>query len=176
MDYYTGIGSRKTPLHIQDIMTRLADVLKGSFILRSGGADGADTAFEKNLEPIEKDIFLPWKGFNDNRSILVKQDTKAETIAEQLHPGWAWLSPGAKKLMARNVHQVLGMHLDRPSAFIICWTRNGAETFEEANNKTTGGTGLAIKVASQYKIPIYNLANSKSYWLLVNQYLEGKET
>ena len=45
--YYAGIGSRKTPKDICELMTRVARYLyfKG-YTLRSGAADGADTAFE----------------------------------------------------------------------------------------------------------------------------------
>lgn len=57
---YTGIGSRETPPEIQEIMTNYARKLdKLGFILRSGGAMGADTAFEKGST--NKEIYLPWK-------------------------------------------------------------------------------------------------------------------
>lgn len=43
--YYAGIGARKTPAHIQSIMLSLAAVwARQGFILRTGGAKGADTA------------------------------------------------------------------------------------------------------------------------------------
>ena len=44
--FYTGVGSRKTPKDILDFMVlcgkRLADL---NYVGRSGGADGADSAF-----------------------------------------------------------------------------------------------------------------------------------
>ena len=43
---YTGIGSRETPHHILTLMTEIANILDNiGYTLRSGGADGADTAF-----------------------------------------------------------------------------------------------------------------------------------
>ena len=71
--YYAGIGSRSTPDNVLGIMEKLGIVLaKKGFILRSGGADGADKAFEKgcDLASGQKEIYLPWKGFNGNNSSL----------------------------------------------------------------------------------------------------------
>jgi predicted Rossmann fold nucleotide-binding protein DprA/Smf involved in DNA uptake len=48
MKYYAGIGSRETPKEICNKMTEIASLLeKQDFVLRSGGANGADSAFEK---------------------------------------------------------------------------------------------------------------------------------
>ena len=45
--YYAGVGGRETPAHVLNLMTRIAQGLaKVGGILRSGGARGADTAFE----------------------------------------------------------------------------------------------------------------------------------
>lgn len=45
--YYTGVGSRKTPAHIMEIMRDLGRKLcSEGWGLRSGGASGADQAFE----------------------------------------------------------------------------------------------------------------------------------
>ena len=44
--YYTGIGARTTPNDVLKDMTNIASNLEQSgFILRSGGANGADSAF-----------------------------------------------------------------------------------------------------------------------------------
>lgn len=42
MKYYTGIGSRETPIpiHICNVMSRVAHLASGRLILRSGGATG----------------------------------------------------------------------------------------------------------------------------------------
>lgn len=43
---YTGIGSRNAPEHILELCTYLGEFLaKTEWILRSGGAEGCDTAF-----------------------------------------------------------------------------------------------------------------------------------
>jgi len=48
-------------------MTKIAQRMsEKGFVLRSGGAKGADEAFENGAG--EKEIYLPWRGFRDNPS------------------------------------------------------------------------------------------------------------
>jgi hypothetical protein len=170
--FYAGIGSRKTPNNVLSFFTTAARVLdRNGYILRSGGADGADTAFEKGT--FNKEIFLPWKGFNSNNSQLYNISSEAYNIAELYHPYWDNLKESFKKFHARNVHQILGKNLDKPVKFVLCWTPDGAETMEETS-KETGGTGQAIRIAWNYQIPIYNLKNDKSkkrFGKFVKEYL-----
>ena len=159
--FYTGIGSRETPEEIYKIMTLIANKLeKEGWILRSGAAPGADTAFEEGVEKL-KDIYLPWKGFNKSTSNLYKISNEALKIASENHPGWEYLKSPVRKLMARNAYQVQGYNLNKNSAFLICWTPDGCENHETRTSKT-GGTGLAISIASKLDIPIFNLKNKKS--------------
>jgi len=64
----TIIGSRMTPLHILAIMQVLSKYFyKSGWILRSGGADGADTAGATHYpvnDPL-REIYVPWKNFNN---------------------------------------------------------------------------------------------------------------
>lgn len=150
MIYYAGIGSRNTPREYIELFKRVAEYLaKSGFILRSGGAEGADKAFEIGCDKVygKKEIYVPWKGFNGSTSNLVVSDKKAFDIAKEFHPTWGVLSQGARKLQARNCHQVLGKDLNSPSAFIICWTKNGSGQ---------GGTGQALRIARYYNIPIFD--------------------
>jgi hypothetical protein len=158
--YYTGIGSRKTPYNILNKMSEIAKAFGNTgFTLRSGGAPGADSAFEKTAK--EKEVFLPWNGFNNKSGIIPKATVKALELAEEFHPNWHNLSDSARRFMIRNVYQVLGKDLNTPSEFVICWTPDGAETANERSIKT-GGTGFAIALADSLGIPVYNLANPES--------------
>lgn len=60
--------------------------------------------------------------------------------------------------MGRSVFQVLGSDLLTPSRFVLCWTPDGCEHHITRSSKT-GGTGLAISVASSHNIPVVNMAN-----------------
>ena len=153
MKYYTGIGSRNTPPDILKLMTEIAIALSSdNYILRSGGAGGADEAFE--IGATQKRIYIPWSGFNgksyDGENYLVP-DYNEEWVFDY-HPRPDYLSRGALRLMSRNTYQVLGDDLNSPSDFIVCWTRDG---------KASGGTGQALRIAADFKIPVYNLFNEE---------------
>ena len=167
MKYYAGIGSRQTPIEILNIMTKLAVVLESEgWTLRSGGADGADNAFAKEVKNIE--LFLPWKGFNGHTSDLNGHTQKAYEIAKKAHPAWHRCSQGAQKLHSRNVHQVFGWDINPKtySKYIICWTPNA---------KMVGGTATAMKLAKNAGIKIFNLAD-KTQLNKILKYLKEKES
>ena len=159
MNYtYAGIGSRETPSDICNTMTEIARKLdRLGLTLHSGGADGADIAFEEGAS--KKRIFLPWDGFNGKRvdgvSYVIPQYD--ETLVKKYHPGAQYLKQGALKLMSRNSYQVLGEDLKSPVDFVICWTKDG---------KATGGTGQALRISEAYSIPIFNLKRPTDLRLL----------
>lgn len=157
----TGVGSRNiSEQGIRRIREAAVILNEWGATLRSGGAEGADTVFESMF--IKKEIYLPWKDFNGNNSPLYGVSKEAMEIAKEIHPNFAVLSEGAKKLHARNVYQVLGKDLNTPSNVLICWTADGANSAKTCS-KTTGGTATAIRLADKYGIKIYNLGNNKDY-------------
>lgn len=162
MKYYSGIGSRETPVDILEQMKHIALTLalKG-YTLRSGGARGADSAFEIGCDTVNglKEIYLPWKNFNNNKSTRYTISSDAHDLAKKYHPRWDILSASAKKLMIRNCYQVLGYGLNTPVDFVVCWTNDG---------KASGGTGQAIRIANDYKIAVYNLYNKEDIARLTN--------
>lgn len=157
---FAGIGSRRTPpqvlLDMEEFARRAA---QRNCILRSGGADGADSAFERGAKSVNGtcEIYLPWKNFNNNPSTLFKPTEQAYKIAASFHPKWTLLEQSVRMLMARNVHQILGQNCDDPVDFVICYTPDGCEDGTKTSIET-GGTGQAIRLASSRNIPIYNLA------------------
>jgi hypothetical protein len=145
LKYYTGVGSRKTPKGILDLMTAISVYARSKgIILRSGGALGADTAFEKGAGSL-KEIFY-----------ASDATPEAAAIAREFHPAWDRCSGYARKLHARNAFQVLGRGLDSPSLCLICWTPDGCVSHTTRSQKT-GGTGTAISIAEKYNVKIYNL-------------------
>lgn len=157
--FYAGIGSRETPDHIIDQMINWGrELAKGGYTLRSGGADGADMAFEIGCLEVNgpMEIYLPWRGFNKNTSPLYNIPEKAYEISREVHPAWSVLKEPVKKLMARNAMQVLGQTLDIKALFVVCWTPDGC-CDDESRTRKTGGTGQAISLASLLDIPVFNL-------------------
>lgn len=151
-EYYAGIGSRKIEKNMENFMTKFANVIENtSIILRSGGAEGSDKAFEKGVEK------------KANKNIFYAEDANLMSYfaAYLFHPAPYILSKNeyAKKLMARNTFQILGdLNSDviEPSLFVVCWTKDGVETHKQ-RTKETGGTGQAISIADVFNIPVINL-------------------
>lgn len=162
--YYSGIGGRDTPASVQAVMTNIAEQMAyEGYTLRSGGANGADEAFRQGCDNAfgRGSIFLPWKGYNGHydRQILdityhSKLTEEAFDLASQHHPAWSKCSHTVKKFHARNAQIILGENIDAPSEFVVCYTRNG---------KDAGGTGLGIRIAQSFDIPVYNLYYESHY-------------
>ena len=152
---YAGVGSRKTPRSMLTNMQSIATTLgTQGWTLSSGGADGADTAFEHGALGYPRQIYLPWPGYNARsgphvHTLADEQLARMSTIASTHHNGWHRCSSGARKLHARNVAIMLGTECDTPVRAVICWTPGGL---------ISGGTGMAIRIAKHYAIPVMNLA------------------
>lgn len=64
---YAGVGSRKAPQEVLGLMERIARRLAVlGWMLRTGGAEGADQAFERGARAGggTAEVFLPWPGYN----------------------------------------------------------------------------------------------------------------
>lgn len=166
--YYSGIGSRHTPPEIMETMKQIASRLEDmGYILRSGGATGADSAFESGIKDhANMQVFLPFDGFNDKYSAVGYISKYSEINVDNAHNSVIHFHPVGKalkgksyKFMARNFFQVCGLEGENNSEFIICWTPDGATT---KTTRNTGGTGQAIRIANFLEIPVYNLKNIHS--------------
>ena len=156
---YAGIGARKTPDAVCAKMESLAGHLaRRGWILRSGGADGADRAFERGARAADGkcEIFVPWEGFNDysaaGQDVHVGTCQGAEALAARYHPAWDRLNQGARKLMARNGYQVFGAGLRTPVRTVVCWTEGG---------RIAGGTGQALRMAADAGCDVVNLGDPR---------------
>jgi hypothetical protein len=151
---YAGIGSRDTPAAICADMTRIAAALeRRGLTLRSGGARGADAAFEAGTSEA-REIYLPLTGWRGSDSALhpltlgAAAWDEALAIAERLHPAWDRVrSDRARALLARDSFQILGRTLTSPSRFVLAWTPGGEDS---------GGTGQTIRIAQCYGVRVLN--------------------
>lgn len=133
---YAGIGSRETPAEILALMTNIArKYSRMGWTLRSGGAVGADTAFELGAGD-RKRIYEPWE---------TQRNPHWSTIAERYHPAWDRCGSYAKLLHGRNTPIVLGDDLLMPATCVVCYTDG------------RGGTMQAVRIANAWNIPVFNL-------------------
>ena len=156
---YAGIGSRETPENAMHVLYQAGKRLaERGFTLRSGAAEGADTAFEEGCDqasyqggPGKKEIFIPWAGYNGRpKSEFGEPPELAYEVAERIHPAWHHLKRGGRTLMARNCQQIMGQNLGSHALFVLCWTKGG---------KGAGGTGQAIRLAKSLGIPVFDIGD-----------------
>ena len=153
---YARIGARATPASMLADMTVMAGWLAGTgWHLTSGGAKGADSAFAAGTPAGQRTIWLPWRGYNGHRGVDCRVLSSAALsacidVAASLHPAWDRCSPTVRKLHARNAAVVMAETLDRPVDAVVAWTIQG---------RTTGGTGMAIRIAQARGIPVLNLGS-----------------
>lgn len=161
---YAGIGSRMTPEPILKFMRSAAlRLYQDGWTVRTGGAEGADTAIEGGATPFGDysrcELYLPWAGFVHRQPSEVERDQpqqEAYEIARRYHPAWDRLSRGGRALHARNVHQMLGPDVTKPvpSRFVLCWTPDA---------RGGGGTGQALRIARDLRVPVFDLADMEVY-------------
>lgn len=166
---YTGVGSEQTPPEVLGLMYLCGRACAAAgYTLRSGGAAGADYAFEKGARDVagaKLEISLPWKGYNDNPSVLYRVEPRAVRLAATLHPAWERVSAAGRRLHGRNCYQVLGRNLNWPSDFVACWTPDGFDSLQAPSHRT-GGTRTAIALAIRHQIPVFNLARPERFTAL----------
>ena len=150
---YAGIGSRATPRAVLEAMTTMAAWLaRRGWHVHSGGAAGADSAFAAGAPPGSRTLFLPWPRYRGNagpdcRTLGADRYRRCLAIAADLHPAWHRCSPAARKLHARNAG-ILAADTNAPVDAVVCWTRDGLPS---------GGTGMGIRIAHEFGIPVLNL-------------------
>jgi hypothetical protein len=140
---YAGIGSRETPTAVLEFMKRLAGQLENAgFHLRSGGAEGADSAFASGVKD------------ETNQTVYEPRHATPEMIkfAANFHPAWAQVVKGGwEKLHARNVMQILGRNFTdaaNASDFVV---------YYDNPLVSRGGTKTAVAIAAKKGIPAFNL-------------------
>ena len=152
---YAGVGARKTPEAVLGAMREMATGLAGrGWHLRTGGAKGADDAFARAAPAERRTVYLPWRGYNGwsdtgSRALTAQELQKLRAAAAPHHPAWHRCPARVRDLHARNVAILVGHDMREPANAMVCWTEGG---------RVEGGTGMAIRLAGHYRIPILNLA------------------
>lgn len=118
----------------------------------SGNAQGSDQAFAQgvnSVDPTRMFLCLPWRSYEADKivpgnTIVPEQAFWAEEAAK-CHPVWNSLSRGTRRLHSRNVGIIHGR----------------AQVIARPNPRKAGGggTGMGLRLAAAYRIPIMDLAD-----------------
>ena len=154
---YTGIGSRDCPEYLGSLMTKTAQFLYNrGYILRSGGAAGADTFHELGF-PNNKETYVPRIGFRGCTHGIVPNLPDFIPLAKIGCKHFNKIKDKmARDLHTRNVCQLIGNDIKNPilSDFVLCYTHNG---------EYVGGTATAMNLADHFQIPMFNYGAYSSY-------------
>lgn len=152
--YYTGVGSRKAPEHVLELMTDIGVVLcQQGFTLRTGCAGGADEAFRSRVPSSKREVYVP----ADAEIALARGEAKE--LAREARGSFKGLNEDGILLHTRNAFQVLGITLTIPSEFLIFY----AEPDPTREGVFKGGTNTAVQIAKRFDIPVFNLYEQKVF-------------
>lgn len=152
--FYAGIGSRTITSAVhRELLSSVAALLEEKgYILRSGGAVGADNAFESGVfQPPMKEIYRP-----------EISTPEADLIAATIHPNWMRCTGEAVKCHGRNVMIILGRQLTTPVDF----------TLFASKDETKGSTRTGIVLSRNKTIPNFNLITKAGFEAWVKFYAE----
>lgn len=173
--YYGGVGSRRTPADILELMVRIGKVFCDlGWGLSSGAALGADQAFwngallSKNFPRVQNRIYLAWEGMGGHRHAPESgfhDATRygetyeiAEEMAFQARGSFEGLGRGGKALHIRNVYQVHGHCLTVPIKGLIYWGIPVGKG-EQVQGGTNTALQLSIKAGVVDRINLYKEAD-----------------
>lgn len=164
----TLIGSRETP---QDVIKEM--VATGRLLCdlgwrgRSGLAPGADQAWYRGALQSARYPEIGFENYLPNDWMMGTPDPDRRIYNARTLPDYEratehalfargsfnGLKKGGIELHVRNVYQVLGVDLQTPSKFLICYAIPiGCKSL------VRGGTNTAVQLAHYFKIPVINMA------------------
>jgi len=160
MDYYAGIGNRNTPEPCLKMMEKIGRACsRKGLVLRSGGAKGADSAFEVGCD-VEKGSKQIWR---PRAKDIPEYEWAVEKAKEVC---WEFplnrMKPYTRSLIIRNMYQVFGDNPDRldPVKFVVFYCEGDPLMV----GKESGGTRYAVRAAHLCNIPIFNLRVSQTHF------------
>lgn len=193
--FYTGVGSRETPENVMGIMEdaafRLARI---GFVMRSGKAGGADSAFQlgvqKYCESIDKgnneeycgslaEVYIPWDGFSGGDiklwdfwdiplnyldHLIPEQVEERNKLVSEIHPNYEAL---LKKRGAFAMHS-RNMHQVLGGNILEPKPSSFCLYYakEDKNGNPMGGTASAVNLSKRHGIRVLNLNTPERLELL----------
>lgn len=158
---FAGIGTREATAEEQNLLSDAALMLcrtHGGWCY-SGNAPGSDIACMVGAGRWTT-AWLPWDRFNygdyhaekECGDVVIAGDgPNGRKIASETHPAWGRLRDSVRRLIVRDVYQVIGDKTHPKVSFVLCCaTPKGPDDVQ-------GGTGQAVRVANRFNIPVVNV-------------------
>lgn len=152
--YYAGIGDKKLPPQLPQIIQKVARGLQEEgYCLRNNGMDGAEREFMKGVS--DKQLILPWNSFNGLKSQYNTAPEAALQIAYNHINLYGDMSHSKQEIMLAKIQTVLGVDCKTPVDMVVCYS------FDELY----GESAQMVSLAKAYQIEIVNLSKMNQYQL-----------
>lgn len=148
------IWARETPDHILDTMFNMGIKLASrGYTIASWNAKWADEFFAKGANLIKEssvNLYLPTKSFNNylvqknNKVFVYGEKSEFDKELSTVHKNWSKTKEVVKQLHRRNYWII------EWSLCVVCYTLDWTDR---------GGTGIGIRLAQKFWIPVFNLFN-----------------
>ncbi len=157
IEAFAGVGSRTITEKEEKLIERIARQLSKKFVCYSGNAPGADQAFQRGSDG-RCVLYLPWMGFESEAYPYINaldvfdlgKSPEGMQSVKDFHPN-PNLKYGAKMMMARNYHQIMGYKTYPKVSFVVFCAD------EDEKGNVSGGTGQAVRIARAKGIPTINI-------------------
>ena len=171
---------------VEEQILKVATKLKDKGYIFRCDAPADDTIGNKlaSMEGLKKEVYLPFKKFNENLADSATMTNKYELAyryAAQIYgKRYNDLKPGARAVYAAKLLAALGIDGDNPVDFLICYSPDGREHLPGRENKERidytrlGTLSFYLRLCQQAGIPVYNFKNKDSLITFVSNYLKPK--
>lgn len=151
MRYYAGTGDREVPANIREMLTGYAKKLDSlGYILRTGGGEGCDEAFEAGAK--NKELILPYSRYNNKRKGFIYTRTPGSYNSLKLLRCRSWrIRSYIIPLFERVYFELMGINNEPVSEFLLCYVTNTQH----------GCGGHAVRIAKFGRIPVFNIAHEE---------------
>lgn len=106
-----------------------------------------------------REAYTPFKKADFNYDVYTTHP--AVCIAKRYSPSFDTQRETVRPVMGMFANLVLGRDLKSPTRIVVLWTPDGVEASAKRTAKT-GFIGVAIGIASAFRIPVFNIANPAS--------------
>lgn len=154
------VGNREADPALLDKAKVLVKMLaKEGFVIRAGGMDGLEKSIEESAGDM-LELHLPWRNFDQRDSKFSSSSPMIMSLTRHFVTAvnFEKMPLPVKGFLAKITRTILGSHANSPVLAVLVCSEDAAESPSEVTSRT-GNAGHAIKVASYWRIPVFNLKN-----------------
>lgn len=161
----------------EDIKTKLEKIVKAlvrkQWHFRCNASSKEETLINLlNIEGLQTNIYLPWKGYNDKVTIkptLIKTNEIGYRIASTYNKAFTKLPNAVRAIYGNLANCIFNVNGDDPVKLVLAYTSCGTEKINKDTDFTKlGNLSFIIKLCNEADIPLINLKKDNAIERIVN--------